>query len=394
MKVLFIVEHDFLRTHVGVRRVITHYIDQVGNAGHEVALSAMVNGQLTSGAMSWQVAQEQQPKTFRPHWSSAASARQLTVESPSVQEKTLTVSWTGQTADPDQFDLCVITTPWLCAEGLPPIKHSIGIVYDLVPNLLALDCLRFPAHLDIYRFAHQHDAGFKYYIDHCQQVLCISQSTLNDLLKLYPEAKRIPHLFVDIPFPAKGRLPGAPRTSGSILLVNALDWRKNFKGIERILTTVATRRQGLDVNLVGRERIPMHDVMAFLSSLANKGVEINWFRDADEAVLLRLYQTSDMLLFPSLYEGLGLPILEAQATGLPVISSDNSSCREINMNRGLAFEASDEAGMTEALLSHVTGQADRPQCLRDAALVDAQLTYLSEASQGLIRALPGQGTTH
>jgi glycosyltransferase involved in cell wall biosynthesis len=49
----------------------------------------------------------------------------------------------------------------------------------------------------------------------------------------------------------------------------------------------------------------------------------------DEEDLPALYNLADMLLFPSLYEGFGLPILEAQACGCPVLTSDKTSCPEV-----------------------------------------------------------------
>jgi glycosyltransferase involved in cell wall biosynthesis len=45
--------------------------------------------------------------------------------------------------------------------------------------------------------------------------------------------------------------------------------------------------------------------------------------------VVELYRTSDVLLFPSTKEGFGVPIAEAQATGLPVVTSDLSPMREV-----------------------------------------------------------------
>jgi glycosyltransferase involved in cell wall biosynthesis len=49
----------------------------------------------------------------------------------------------------------------------------------------------------------------------------------------------------------------------------------------------------------------------------------------DEDDLPKIYNLADLLLFPSLYEGFGLPILEAQACGCPVLTSNVTSCPEV-----------------------------------------------------------------
>ncbi len=54
----------------------------------------------------------------------------------------------------------------------------------------------------------------------------------------------------------------------------------------------------------------------------------------DENTLHRLYQHSDLFIFPSLYEGFGLPVLEAMAAGLVVITGDNSCMPEVVGNAG------------------------------------------------------------
>jgi glycosyltransferase involved in cell wall biosynthesis len=52
----------------------------------------------------------------------------------------------------------------------------------------------------------------------------------------------------------------------------------------------------------------------------------------DEDDLPKIYNLADLLLFPSLYEGFGLPILEAQACGCPVLTSSVTSCPEVAGN--------------------------------------------------------------
>jgi glycosyltransferase involved in cell wall biosynthesis len=72
-------------------------------------------------------------------------------------------------------------------------------------------------------------------------------------------------------------------------------------------------------------------------------------RAADETTLRRAYRTADVLLFPSLYEGFGFPVLEAFASGLPVVTSGAGGLREVGGDAAVVVEGRDPAGYVEAL---------------------------------------------
>jgi alpha-1,3-rhamnosyl/mannosyltransferase len=69
-----------------------------------------------------------------------------------------------------------------------------------------------------------------------------------------------------------------------------------------------------------------------------------------EATLAALYAGALVLVYPSLYEGFGLPPLEAMASGTPVIVSDRSTLPEVVGTAGVQIAADDDAGLREALL--------------------------------------------
>lgn len=62
-----------------------------------------------------------------------------------------------------------------------------------------------------------------------------------------------------------------------------------------------------------------------------------------------LYSGAEMFVFPSLYEGFGLPILEAMACGIPVISSDSSSLPEVVGDAGILVDAKSVKGLSRAI---------------------------------------------
>lgn len=72
--------------------------------------------------------------------------------------------------------------------------------------------------------------------------------------------------------------------------------------------------------------------------------------------LVTLYNCCKLFIFPSLYEGFGLPILEAMACGAPVIASDNSSIPEVMGRKDAMFTASSEQAIIEALYKGLTDE--------------------------------------
>ncbi len=72
-----------------------------------------------------------------------------------------------------------------------------------------------------------------------------------------------------------------------------------------------------------------------------------YLEDADATALL---EGAELLVFPSLFEGFGLPVLEAMALGTPVACSDLPALLEVARDAALFFDADDEAGLADAML--------------------------------------------
>jgi glycosyltransferase involved in cell wall biosynthesis len=70
---------------------------------------------------------------------------------------------------------------------------------------------------------------------------------------------------------------------------------------------------------------------------------------ADEH-LPALYSLASVFAFPSLYEGFGLPVLEAMACGVPVIAANNSSLPEVAGEAAVLFDARDESALAQSLI--------------------------------------------
>jgi glycosyltransferase involved in cell wall biosynthesis len=112
-----------------------------------------------------------------------------------------------------------------------------------------------------------------------------------------------------------------------VLAVGTVQPRKNYELLVRAFCPVAERHPHSLVIVGGKgwldEGLPIEIERQGLSAR----VKMAGF--VDDADLPAIYSAADLLAFPSLYEGFGLPLLEAMACGTPVISSDSSSLPEV-----------------------------------------------------------------
>lgn len=90
----------------------------------------------------------------------------------------------------------------------------------------------------------------------------------------------------------------------------------------------------------------------------------------DDAALVRWYQQAAVFVFPSRYEGFGLPVLEAMASGCPVISSQASSLPEVAGDAALLVDPSDVEGLAAAM-AKVLADGDLRRDLRARGLARA-----------------------
>ncbi|MHA6129396.1 glycosyltransferase [Pseudomonas fluorescens group sp. PF-1] len=377
---LLIVEKNFNEIHVGVRRVIHYYWQLLIREGYNITLAAPINGKLSScsqpiadALMRKEEFSSDKPK---PTWTSNSLSFEIENEktASSIQNHTHNIWNSDQNISPKKYSISIITNPWMCSDvdGPPKEKYSIGIVYDMVPNLLSIGALRMPRLLNTYEFAHKHSAGYDFYLENVQNIVCISESTKRDFLSFYGK-RTDTHVTASIPFKDFGDGVIKGSTSNTVLLLNALDYRKNFTAAVAAIK-IASKKIPLNLIVVGKERMPIKDVEEFLKEISSTCEAVEWFRSPNDLQLEELMSRSKILFFPSFYEGLGLPILEAQAKGLPVISSNSSSCKEINLNQNLTADPYDHTKFANLLESVINGTET---ILTGELLRSAQIDYLS-----------------
>ena len=165
---------------------------------------------------------------------------------------------------------------------------------------------------------------------------------------------------------ARYRLPAEP----FILTVGTMQRRKNHLTLVRALARLCeTSGAGVRLVIAGGQGWLYEDVQEEVArlSLADQVIFTGFVDDAD---LPDLYRAAAVFAFPSLYEGFGIPPLEAMACGIPVVVSNASSLPEVVGDAGLLADPLDVDGLAAAL---------------NRALTDTEWRTLS-ISRGLKRA--------
>ena len=172
-------------------------------------------------------------------------------------------------------------------------------------------------------------------IGKCDGIICVSKSTKNDLISIYnvPEEKiKVIYLANSIKeCLSETRLVGEPY----ILYVGKRNHYKNFSLL-------------LKAYINSKTICNNYKLVCFGGGLANKcelklinknHLENNllFFSGSDE-ILANLYKHASVFVFPSLYEGFGIPPLEAMHQGCPVLVSNSSSIPEVVGSAGVYFD--------------------------------------------------------
>jgi glycosyltransferase involved in cell wall biosynthesis len=103
----------------------------------------------------------------------------------------------------------------------------------------------------------------------------------------------------------------------------------------------------------------------------------------DAADLPALYSAADLFSFPSLYEGFGMPILEAMACGTPVTCSNLSAMPEVAGDAGLLFDPYSEEDMSNTMERMLTDANFREQCIQKGIERCRQFTWANTARKTL-----------
>jgi len=115
-----------------------------------------------------------------------------------------------------------------------------------------------------------------------------------------------------------------------ILYVGAIHIRRNVEQLIRAFHKLCQRMSDVQLVLVGKQEYPYFDLQSLVNELAlHNRVIVAGYIHIYNPELLHLYNIADLFVYPSSYEGFGMPPIEAMACGTPVITSNNTSLPEV-----------------------------------------------------------------
>lgn len=262
-----------------------------------------------------------------------------------------------------KIDVFYITSPFL-AENVIYRKEwfenvvVVGTAYDIIPYIMKEKYLAskylmkwYMSCIDMLRW--------------CDRQLAISQSVKDDMIQyLNFDSEKIDIIYGGVSDKycekeyseqEKNELYQKYGIKSKYIMCGiSADQRKNVAGaIDAYALLPKKLKQEYQLVIVGRVlQESMQQYQNQINGLDEKGNVIltNYVTDED---LIKLYNFSKLMLFPSLYEGFGLPLIEAWACGTPVVASNNSSLGELAKGAGVLFDPTDvkdiARGIEEAL---------------------------------------------
>jgi glycosyltransferase involved in cell wall biosynthesis len=266
-------------------------------------------------------------------------------------------------------------TPWFLR--IP----SVVVVYDLVPFVPGIAARR-SSHLI-------EKATIRRGLRRAARVVCISQATRRDLLARFPgtgSKSTVVLLAADERF--KHAVPPAELEEVRarhgldeqfVLFTGTLEPRKNLRRVLEAHAGLTHRVQLALVGPRGWESEPILDAAGVRDDVRILG-EIS---DED---LAALYRACTVFCYPSLYEGFGLPLLEAMSAGAPCVTSSVSSLPEVGGDAALYVEPTDVAEI-RAAVDRLLGSAPERAALGERARRRAEGFSWDRTAAGFLDAL-------
>lgn len=241
------------------------------------------------------------------------------------------------------------------------IKH-IMIVHDIIPEL-------FPEYLDNWRKKIYWNLTKKA-IGRADEIIAVSEHTKNDLIRYLAidESKiKVRHIDVDKIYKKEvsevdlnSAMKKYDLSPGYIYSGGGLEKRKNIDSLLRAYKIILEKNQNIpDLVISGKLMPELSPLIIDVEKLVKElGLEakVKLLGFVSQHDLPAIYKNAKVFVYPSLYEGFGLPPLEAMHQGVPILCSDRSSLREVVGEAGVFFNPENIEELAEKLISLLADQ--------------------------------------
>jgi glycosyltransferase involved in cell wall biosynthesis len=218
-------------------------------------------------------------------------------------------------------------------------------------------------------------------LEKATMVIAVSQNTKNDILRIYPhidesKIKVIHHgSSIKVNDAIQVNLP-----ANYILFVGARDHYKNFTFLVKSIATLFESDATLTLVCAGGGAFKTEE----LNLITELGLENRViYKNFKEQELGQFYQQAKCFVFPSLYEGFGIPVLEAMACGCPVVLARSSSFPEVAGDAGIYFDVNSPEDVKNKINNLLLNQQVREEFSEKGLIRAKQFNWNHAAQQCL-----------
>lgn len=267
--------------------------------------------------------------------------------------------------------------------GIPYLKQCkfVLTIHDLIPRI-------FPDYWEgrgmVAHFMYKISLSIS--VSGADRIIVDSKSTKRDVINIFgiPDDKVVvvyPALDISLQrnAVAMNQLNFPPEIAGKFLLhFSGIGFNKNTMRVLDAYRILKSRnRLGYQLVIVGS----LFDRRLLEKANELEGVIV--LEKVNDGQLSQLYKNASLLLYPSLYEGFGLPVLEAMHFGVPVVVSNNSSLPEVAGEAGLYARADDVRDIAEKIETIISDANINNELIRKGHRQAEQFSWLSAANQTL-----------
>ncbi len=256
--------------------------------------------------------------------------------------------------------------------------HTTVLIHDVMP-------MRYPEW-----FTEQHVAVFRdwllAHLRHTDLFLANSNCTRSDVLAVADQLGvtrdldiRVIPLGADPPDAEPRPVPEVGNLDRYLLVVGTLEPRKNQEVVLDAFEQLAAEDPGLGLVIVGKEGWLVDPLVRRLRTHPLRDERVFWLGGVDDSQLAWLYANAFVAVAPSIYEGLGVPVMEALHHGCPTIASTGGAQPEAAGGAAELFDPQDVDALVALLRTHLVDPAHH-ESARVAARTHQGFTWADTAT--------------
>lgn len=242
------------------------------------------------------------------------------------------------------------------------------------------------------RFPSMFPAGYlnvakKDAVSRADHVLCISENTRRDLIDIFgigADHVSVVYLGYDelpVSVTAQHGNVSLTGTGPYLLYVGSRGWYKNFESLLKAFAVSPYLKDNFSILCFGGGKFRKEEIN-LIRELKLSDTQVRQVSGGDD-VLAQLYQNAAVFVYPSLYEGFGIPPLEAMSLGCPVICSNTSSIPEVVGDAGEYFDPKDPESIRASIELVLESQSRRDELVMKGRVRCAMFSWARCANETL-----------